>query len=364
MSWVAVAAFAWNHEGLGHVSRVCATVDAFRSRTQGDCQIYVEEWQRLLTEYGLTQTPLPRYAGQLLGDAWWDAGERTVEPQIGHATAKLVIEHTLPKGAVILHDVVVYRALYEVAEDRNLPQVLIARPRKDRPDIAGWVRENAPAIKTIVVPGRQLRDSEDRGVRVVEVPPILRGLLAQERMWTRDSGAMKIAVLTGGGGHPDAEPFLNAALSAIDRFAKDGDMLEVEVVLGPLFRGRIEIPQRSQARISVRPYLDPYHSPYAGSDVVICQAGYNTLTELRAAAVRGIVVPGPRTLDDQFARARETPVDHIAVADDVSTEAIAAALRRIITSTPRPVEQRTDGARCAADVLLDVALTAGPAARY
>lgn len=43
----------------------------------------------------------------------------------------------------------------------------------------------------------------------------------------------------------------------------------------------------------------------AASDLVICQAGYNTLAEVEKAQVPAIVIPVEKELDDQFLRARE-----------------------------------------------------------
>lgn len=44
-------------------------------------------------------------------------------------------------------------------------------------------------------------------------------------------------------------------------------------------------------------------SLFANADLVICQAGYNTVAELEQLGTKTVLVPADRQWDDQFARA-------------------------------------------------------------
>jgi hypothetical protein len=357
---VKLAAFAWNHEGLGHVSRVCAIASAVRAASAStvETHVYVEEWQHLLMEYRLPQIPLPRYRGQLLDDEWWDAGEGTLEPAVGQAAAETVITSTLAEGTVVLHDVVVHRVLHDVALARGLRQVLVARARKDRPDVAKWVASCAPGISDVVIPSDAFSEAQKHGVRVLRVPPIRRQLIETRSIWDGGAkGGVRVAILTGGGGHPDAEDFLNAAAAAVEQFAGSLTLgtVDVQMILGPLFRGCLDL-SASSARIRIRPYVDARYSPYTDTDMVICQAGYNTVAEIVAANVRAVIVPGKRALDDQVARARRLQRSHIAVVERATAGEIARAVIQVLA---QPVETdgelMSDGAERVADLLLESA---------
>ena len=106
-------------------------------------------------------------------------------PRTAHiATGNLVEAMLEGRTGVVLHDVVVHRALYEWAEAREVPQVLLARERKSRPDPAGWLLENAPAIGRILVLGAG-EHGEGRGLEIVGVSPIQRPIGAGTLWGTR-----------------------------------------------------------------------------------------------------------------------------------------------------------------------------------
>ena len=49
--------------------------------------------------------------------------------------------------------------------------------------------------------------------------------------------------------------------------------------------------------------LDERRGGFAEADLVICQAGYNTVAELEQLGTKTLLVPAERQWDDQFARA-------------------------------------------------------------
>jgi predicted glycosyltransferase len=82
------------------------------------------------------------------------------------------------------------------------------------------------------------------------------------------------------------------------------------------------------------------------ADLVICQGGHNTVAELQAAGVPGVIVPAARNIDDQWERAREAAAgsELLAAVADPETDLgplIAAAMTREAIRPP-PVDPPLD----------------------
>jgi len=56
-------------------------------------------------------------------------------------------------------------------------------------------------------------------------------------------------------------------------------------------------------RLALIPFEPDTNSRFAEADLVICQAGYNTVAELEQLGTKTVLVPAERQWDDQFARA-------------------------------------------------------------
>ena len=73
------------------------------------------------------------------------------------------------------------------------------------------------------------------------------------------------------------------------------------MIVGPLFRGWHQL-ERIEGLLVV-PFEPDTLAAFASADLVISQAGYNTVTELEQLATKAILVPLETNWDDQFARA-------------------------------------------------------------
>lgn len=113
--------------------------------------------------------------------------------------------------------------------------------------------------------------------------------------------AHPLVISGGGGGFPGTVDFYNTALEAADRVRRDRPDVPIILVAGPLFEdwARLRLP----AGVIVIPFERNMPALLARARLVICQAGYNTLSEICSVAARAICVPASRAYDDQHERA-------------------------------------------------------------
>jgi predicted glycosyltransferase len=110
-----------------------------------------------------------------------------------------------------------------------------------------------------------------------------------------------VVISGGGGGYPGTVDFYNLALAGFERARQHTPELAALLVAGPLFTEWRQL--RLVDRVRVLPF-DPHLSDlFASADVIVCQAGYNTVAEVLSSGVPTICVPAPRGADDQFERA-------------------------------------------------------------
>jgi len=315
-----VVSLAWGR-GLGHTSRLVAVHAALRDEGL-DSLFFAYRSQRMLQDYGILTVTIPPHPGDRLGESESSGDdEDDLGGHVGSADRELasrLIESVLEPADVVLHDTVVTELLYRHAEKLGCRQALIHRPRRYRPDPAGWAARWAPAIGTVYVIGdtdTPRHDPEGAShVRALRVDPIMRRPIAHGSVWRDDEATtLRIVVSPGGGGGPDAEAFLDRSLEAVALLADSGlpaavddkrpqRPVSVVVVTGPKFGGTLTVPRGMQARLRVIGYLDALHSIYQDTDVLIVQGGYNTVQEVLHVGARAVLVPADRPLDDQVSR--------------------------------------------------------------
>jgi hypothetical protein len=147
---------------------------------------------------------------------------------------------------------------------------------------------------------------DDLADRVIFAGPIVRGSDAagQARVRERYGLAPEDAVITstvGGGGFEASAAWLLRLVFDAHRHWHDVPRLKHLVVRGPLASGDLPGPPPGVTVVEADP--DLVHL-FALSRLVIAEAGYNTVHELRHLGVPALFAPGPRTWDDQVGRAR------------------------------------------------------------
>ncbi|MFG2844090.1 glycosyltransferase [Kitasatospora sp. NPDC048296] len=163
------------------------------------------------------------------------------------------------------------------------------------------------------------------------MPHVVRPLLDDCSPWPDNTGALRIAVVAGGGGHDDAPGFLTAALHGVREYARRHGCAAVDVLVltGPHFDGAVLVPPGIPGPVRVRPYLGPAYDVYRHADAAITHAGYNTVQELVRSRVPAVAVPGVRDLDDQRVHLRAAACPTVVVAE-AEKHAVARTLAEVL----------------------------------
>jgi predicted glycosyltransferase len=117
----------------------------------------------------------------------------------------------------------------------------------------------------------------------------------------RHRAAGRVVISGGGGGFPGTVQFYNNACRAFTLARRERRGLEAILVAGPLFHDWLELDPAEGVRVV--PYDPDPVDLFESAELVICQAGYNTIAELEQIGTRTLCVPAARDMDDQFARA-------------------------------------------------------------
>lgn len=141
-----------------------------------------------------------------------------------------------------------------------------------------------------------------------------------------------VLVATGGGGTADTARALYAGIDAVLSHARQrGPAFDVVQAIGPRAQG---FGQLSQANRTVDPG-PALNELFREADIVISTAGYNSVLELATTDTPTLLVPIPRSIDDQAARARSWAKRLGMWLDPTSPEAAAAWLTQEVTARRR-----------------------------
>jgi predicted glycosyltransferase len=166
---------------------------------------------------------------------------------------------------------------FRLAGDRPWDLVVVANPQ------AHWMPDTAALATCSVAPvGWIYRPTGPRQQAPAPLPQVL--------------------VATGGGGTAETTPALYAQIDALLARARQGSVRPFEVVqaIGPRAQGYGRLAQADRV---VAPGAQ-LNELFREADIVISTAGYNSVLELATTDTPCLLVPIPRSIDDQEARAR------------------------------------------------------------
>lgn len=317
--------------GLGHLSRQIALARAIREVRPATELAFVSE-----SAYGPALAPefpffvLPSIK-QLRSAAWsqvrWtggappDAGSGRSGPppmtvEMGSPAPTLIaITQTLLtsyRPGLVIHDTLVWPPLFDIAEDMGISQAMVLRARRDLADVVSDPAAPLMRADLLILPHAAGEAAEildalpDQSPPAVSIGATVRGRTISRHGVCNKLGVAldaKLAVVTaGGGGTPEVPAFYRLALDGLASASSTADA-RVVLVLGPEYQNAP--PTSRHLDLQVWQAITWMPDLIAAADLVICQAGYNTLGEVKAAGTRAVVVPGERGIDDQDARARE-----------------------------------------------------------
>lgn len=163
----------------------------------------------------------------------------------------------------------------------------------------------------------------------------------------RLDGPPRILVTTGGGG--DGGDVIEAYLAGLSTLPRN-IALRSTIIFGP------QMPQARRAEILGRfdymadvTFLEfeaEIANRYAQSDVVVSQAGYNTVCELLSFSRRAILVPRSEPVREQLIRARlmaQRGFFECIEPQDLTPETLIAKVREALTSSLNPTTPDLDG---------------------
>jgi predicted glycosyltransferase len=155
-------------------------------------------------------------------------------------------------------------------------------------------------------------------------------------------------ILVSAGGGVEAETLVAQCAEA---WRGAGDDRPLVAFTGP-FLGE-DAFARLRARADVRRFTEDLAAWMAASDLSVSRGGYNTCVDILVSRARALVVPSPR-MSDQRLRARrlaELGIVETLAPEDVTPEALLAAMRRAL-ARPRPEHAiALDGARRTREIL-------------
>jgi hypothetical protein len=288
---------AHNRRGLGHLMRALNVAREIRALAP-DARIVVHS--RNPSAAGFCPPDVEWIADADAGGMSWRAALETVAPGV-------VVYDTLvpedPATEPIPPDARVAYVMRRSTDERH--QVILDGGFLDRVDV-------------VIVPHD--RDEFDRPVptwlepRLVFAGPIVRApdparAARLQARYGLDGASQVVVSSAGGGGFVEtAEPFFDAVWAAHERLARDPGLRHV-AVLGPHNAGRRATPEGMQAVASEPDLVDLFSI----ADLVVSEAGYNSVNEVRLVAAPACFVPGARRWDDQAQRVRALEARGLAV---------------------------------------------------
>ncbi len=339
-----------NTVGLGHLNRLAAIACAIRDREPAAKILFLVEGDShlLLDAVRLPYVTVP-HSSQRGSESWaaWPHEEQQV--YFAEAANRLL---AWLRPDVVIFDTIPYWTLSKAAIAVNIPIVLCLRKFKAGGDWASLGASFLSKLSLILAAEAGVIEIMPKDIqpRCAYVGDIVRG-----RAETSGPLQPRTVVITGGGGgYPGTVDFYNLALAAISRLRGDGEDVAVKLVTGPLFKEWDRLALMPD--VTVLPFDPALRQSLLTAGVVICQAGYNTIAELKRMPVKAICIPGERNLDDQVSRAvmTSTALPGFQVYLGGSAAGLAQQIR-VALAEPRP-DARADtddrGAERAAELLL------------
>jgi radical SAM protein with 4Fe4S-binding SPASM domain len=325
---VRIAFHAINGVGLGHLVRTIAIATEVRAlHPEAAILVFTNAADTsLLKRARLDFVSVPPRLAEPHADP--DRVRRALPAPLEHAALAAALGAFRPD--LIVFDTHAPIALARYATSIGARTLLVQRELRPRTLEAFFAGEAPLAFDRIVVPHEP--DEVDLGgaqhLPVAVTGPVVRDLDTKLPVGARARGH-RVVMMAGGGGQPvDARRFLRAAADAhiLARARIPG--LSTLLVAGPYG----EVPAHLEAIPGLEVIGACAHLPalLSRAAVVVSQAGYNSVAEIRALRKPAILVPGNRKAESQAVRARRLVDAGAAVVARPDARSIANRLESLL----------------------------------
>ncbi len=328
-----VAFHAINGVGLGHLVRVTALAEEVRALHPGAAVLVLTSAvdTSMLTRAGLDFVRFPPRLAEPHADP--DRARRALPAPLEHAALAAALDAFRPD--LVVFDTHAPAALARHAAAIGARVVLVQRELRPEALAAFFASGAAAAFDRIVVP-HEPGEVDLRGAAhlpVVVTGPVVRRLDVERARAPRAARPPRVVMMAGGGGQPvEARRFLRAAADAHILARARIPALTTLLVAGPY--GEVPEHLHGIAGIEVTRSCADLPARMARASLVVAQAGYNSVAEIRALEKPAILVPGHRKAEDQAARAQRLVDAGAAVTARPEARAIADRLESLLLSPP------------------------------
>jgi radical SAM protein with 4Fe4S-binding SPASM domain len=241
-------------------------------------------------------------------------------------------------------DIIVFDTFYSVNVCKKYPEirkVLILRKYYDN-DLNFFFNENCYSLFDLVlIPHEKeefARVQVPKSPNILFVGPIVRkdNYVDTDKIKAKygiSEGDFVVLATAGGGGFADAADFVNCCLEAFGAVKKSLPKVKFIMLTGPFFQQKID-----STDIKILEFDEDFTSLLAVANLVVSQAGYNSINELAYYRKRAIIIPSKKPNDDQFERAEYAKRFGFEVLNGFD----AAQLKTLIFGTARQDQIKTD----------------------
>ncbi len=290
-----------NHIGLGHINRLSVIALALHELDDNVRTPFVVEEAAhvLLDALGLPYVPLPSSHAMTDSAAWgaWTESERSA---LQIEISRSVLRNIAPQ--VVVFDFLPNPAFADAVVKSEIPIVLCLREMRDLARYLAHARALLDHVSLIVIPHPEgtIHLPDQLAVKSRFVGQIARQA-TRVAITEHDPATPRIVISGGGGGYPGTVEFYNFAMKVIANLRGRYPALRAQLIAGPLFRDWLRL--QPVDGITLIPFEPDSNARFAEADLVISQAGYNTVAELEQLGTKTLLVPAERQWDDQCARA-------------------------------------------------------------
>ena len=335
---IRVAFHAINGIGLGHLVRTLAIANELPAIVPGVQRLVVTNARdlTLLERAGLDYVQLPPRLSEPHADV--TRITKALPEPVEEAALDAIFAAFAPD--LVVFDTHAPMRVVERLTAAGVRSVLVQRELRPEALRSFLAKGLALAFDQLVVP----HDASEVDVAVYgDTPVSLVGPIVRSIEPALPSATPRVVAMAGGGGQPvDAKRYLRAVVDAHLLARARIPALETVLVTGPYAEPPADVD--GYAGLTLIASTPDLLSLLAGASVVVSQAGYNAIAEIRQLQKPAILIPGYRKAEDQLARASRLVRAGAAVIAKPEARRLANAIEQVLL-TPGLTEAMTAGHR-------------------